>query len=71
MHGVGAQHQKLGADRLQPPRSSDESLSGFLPPSGVLQTFDVVEVDAMKEEPGISTPGRPDKQMKFPGSSNR
>ncbi len=45
VHGVGAQHKKVGPCRLQGPSDGREELSGCLPGARGLEPFDLGEVD--------------------------
>jgi len=52
VHGVGAQHDEIGATCLQRTRRRGHGLTGGIPVAGVLQRFDLVEIHAVQQQPG-------------------
>jgi hypothetical protein len=50
VHRVRAQYEKIRAGRFERRRRGSEDPAGLVPQSGVLQPFDVVEIDAVEDD---------------------
>ena len=56
VHRVRAEHQEVGPAVLEHERSVCEERARLLPAIGVLQALDLVEIDAVEDEPGGMEP---------------
>ncbi len=51
VHGVGADHQEIGARALQAPGGIRQQLARVVPLAGMLESFDLLEIQAVEQDP--------------------